>query len=1475
MAASEQQQQLPIVIITVPHATCPPLVDNPRNAKIGHPCDIGAPHASAVLRDMLEATHKCSVAYRVGDVPRTTSDLNRPESHSREWRRNLCLELQSQNVVCLLDVHSFPKKEGTFGPLDLVVMHAAYPLKWHRELRAAITDAVPDVKAGNAEGSLENDILVDARMHGVPAVIVEFSESLSEDALRKICEAITDFVTKRFMVSSSSTSGVPLYVVTVPHATCPPKRDKKAWLHTGIHACDPYGSRGCALLRRAFVEIGRVVVTTESPVPRTDVDMNRVWSRTTGWRTDLSKMLAKAPDKIACLIDSHSYPADYPPWRGHDVVILTESAPETWQRQLATAAFLSGRGKNVIDITMTDIIQDAHSYGIPAVLIEFSEALSLGAMTLICERIADFLKDNYPLPRPKDRLRITTGTKPDSTGFVGHPKDELLEEKRGENKAPILLYYGQNMSGREKTVARTHAFALIEDAMIGLIKDIAKAQIALDNPTTSIAAALVDYDTMAAAQQPSVGEFAFERDVGTEDIDPETREPRRKTGATFDVESDWLYDMRHVLQNRIDGQLDVGMSIVDSLSAPHGMVAPFLILPPDSRTAAMVAEEQSEDVTILVLTSKLPGADRFLASLAKRCMRAEEDEATRRAVFSAIVCRIGLSSTFRLRKSQELEYKWRFNEIPYDEKSAYSDNVDVVCAVALRASYMATAQSFVADEAAAATMAIATIMLRYDNGLTILCGSGPFAGKEASKTYIAQRGVLDVCAILSDDVPHMIYDTSILAILERDFDRDRLITSVFGLRPSNNNKKKKSGVAYFRENRYQCDFHTERFVGFAYEDPVFRIPVSQSDKIVRRLEAVGARGLEHVATVFVNEKQETLLNYVAENSATLAGTVNMLLSHGLDPYVVVLLAIGAMVTHMKSDEYAADILRLAEHTSDLLVGYEEKSKKEPPTITNEEGIDWHRDFIIPESTLAKPEERPAGDEARKMYTRILGLGIEWCLQHYNYERETPQQQQLAISEWDTRLRNLLFAYGDARLKLRDELVDFSLAKHACALFDLGASKSALACVVLFGLADTREFSTVFAILRELIVAGLVPARVHPNCAKTFLMPILLDPELRSLELLSVFVRSLASPRALNLAVACVINVLWEHDLRYYPMRLDDPRVSGRVNVRMKYNSSPTKPREADQWANDMGETQYPAAQPLPEVEMTFDPEYLSREQAKETARENSRRRASSGFSTVNAISEVLDEELKVAPRTDPPMGGVEAANLYESASEYVARSVPTAPILDLDFTKEFKPELTFGGQVLGMLLKRCLELNEQNRSQVRCSVAVDAWKSRYAKRIRDNMGLTVPELSTWRRTAALGMALYGINDVAKTCATYNLLNFRDFHQVHADVPAPLTLATICLLWKTPVSKARSKFIDNYLAGVEERISSVRRAAEPSVAEDDVERFYGVAPRLLAMYGVKPFMAKEKRYIKKLVYELAAILLTEKVVKETTRIAAKK
>jgi hypothetical protein len=119
--------------------------------------------------------------------------------------------------------------------------------------------------------------------------------------------------------------------------------------------------------------------------------MNRAISRGSEWRNKVKKLFER-PD-IDFVIDSHSFPSQYPAFANCDIVLYAESfsAAERWRLGMTDA--VESDGKTVCGFVATplttDVVQDAHEHGLEAALVEFREGME--NIRAVADRIAEYV----------------------------------------------------------------------------------------------------------------------------------------------------------------------------------------------------------------------------------------------------------------------------------------------------------------------------------------------------------------------------------------------------------------------------------------------------------------------------------------------------------------------------------------------------------------------------------------------------------------------------------------------------------------------------------------------------------------------------------------------------------------------------------------------------------------------------------------------------------------------------------------------------------------------------------------------------------------------------------------------------------------------------------------------------------------------------------------------------------------------------
>jgi len=162
------------------------------------------------------------------------------------------------------------------------------------------------------------------------------------------------------------------YIVTVPHAACPPRQ----LTPENAHPCDLAAPEAAEALAAALaVPPSRVISGT---IPRDIVDMNRPQGRyLLRERSDLRRLIKGEGKERVVVIDVHSYDGDAP-WHveGATVAVLDSPPFQAWGYTLAATI------PNCIHVEgsmQNDIIVSAKEAGVPAILVEYLEGSDVRA----------------------------------------------------------------------------------------------------------------------------------------------------------------------------------------------------------------------------------------------------------------------------------------------------------------------------------------------------------------------------------------------------------------------------------------------------------------------------------------------------------------------------------------------------------------------------------------------------------------------------------------------------------------------------------------------------------------------------------------------------------------------------------------------------------------------------------------------------------------------------------------------------------------------------------------------------------------------------------------------------------------------------------------------------------------------------------------------------------------------------------------
>ena len=224
----------------------------------------------------------------------------------------------------------------------------------------------------------------------------------------------------------------PKILISVPHAMPPdPDSADSANSATGGHPWDSFAPEAGRILASEFAKLGASVDHFESDVNRTVLDMNRTWSRTSGWRAHIRETAVLS--RASAVVDVHSFPPGCACLSGLDIAIVTPGRPLTWQAELAGLLAPLARVGLVVSPCMSDVVREFESLRVPSLMLEFSEGLSIRTATALASTIAtETISARIPSPacrivdgrvacyfvdarRPMDRVRLWF---PQSSGSV-------------------------------------------------------------------------------------------------------------------------------------------------------------------------------------------------------------------------------------------------------------------------------------------------------------------------------------------------------------------------------------------------------------------------------------------------------------------------------------------------------------------------------------------------------------------------------------------------------------------------------------------------------------------------------------------------------------------------------------------------------------------------------------------------------------------------------------------------------------------------------------------------------------------------------------------------------------------------------------------------------------------------------------------------------------------------------------------------
>lgn len=169
------------ILLSAPHAGC-------YNHTYERDCDLLAEKAANYLSLLIPESE-----LYVGHAVRDVIDLNRDESHNDPFRVELRHAAERLNPTISLDIHSFPTPE--LKGADLAVLDEGHGTDYGRNLYTFLKSQLYMYTVKYFSGK-DNSIMTEMRNKGIPAVLIEFNEDLTDDDLSTIDIAIIDWLTQ-------------------------------------------------------------------------------------------------------------------------------------------------------------------------------------------------------------------------------------------------------------------------------------------------------------------------------------------------------------------------------------------------------------------------------------------------------------------------------------------------------------------------------------------------------------------------------------------------------------------------------------------------------------------------------------------------------------------------------------------------------------------------------------------------------------------------------------------------------------------------------------------------------------------------------------------------------------------------------------------------------------------------------------------------------------------------------------------------------------------------------------------------------------------------------------------------------------------------------------------------------------------------------------------------------------------------------
>ena len=166
------------ILLSAPHAGC-------FNHNGDRDCDLLAEKAAHYLHFLIPGSE-----LYVGYVLRENLDLNRDQSLNDSFRIELRQAAKRLKPSISLDIHSYPESE--FNGADIAILDEEPRASYAHGLFKFLQEHLP-YYVEYLSGA-KNSIMIEMRAKGIPSVLIEFNENLSDDDLSTIDFVIVEWL---------------------------------------------------------------------------------------------------------------------------------------------------------------------------------------------------------------------------------------------------------------------------------------------------------------------------------------------------------------------------------------------------------------------------------------------------------------------------------------------------------------------------------------------------------------------------------------------------------------------------------------------------------------------------------------------------------------------------------------------------------------------------------------------------------------------------------------------------------------------------------------------------------------------------------------------------------------------------------------------------------------------------------------------------------------------------------------------------------------------------------------------------------------------------------------------------------------------------------------------------------------------------------------------------------------------------------